>query len=239
MALRTAVLNAPQPRATREGISADARDATGTGNARKARATIEGIIADARNASVCGDNAVFTTENKRFACRFNQAVSCAMILCIAVSNGNARKARATLEGIRVDARDAIGNGNARKAYATIEGIPADARDTVGNRDGCQTRAIYEGIVADARDTVGNCDGGSSGVMRKGRGVNFCHPAALVNGRDDDIDASFRCRAANGIRAVSVGREVEIVLVAFAFFVRTAFIDTRNEDGGLIRFVFIR
>ena len=77
-----------------------------------------------------------------------------------------RQTAASIEGLIVDAGDAVTNRDARQAGASIEGALPDTGNTIRNRDARQVGAPLEGSSPDTGDTIRDRDARQTGALVK-------------------------------------------------------------------------
>ena len=132
---------ARETRATRECIIFNMRYTIGYGYAPKPRVPLERRRANTCHASVVGDFAIWASHNKRFAFGFDDAVARAVIHGIPLCHVERGQSGAAGERGRVKARHAVSNVHVRKAIATEECRRANARHALFDGDGLDRGAV--------------------------------------------------------------------------------------------------
>ena len=158
--------DARQAGATVECITSNSRDAVRNRNVHKTCATGERRSTNVRHATIRGNNAVITTNNKRFQFCVDNAIAHRVVNRVALINSEASQAGATGERRIANVCHTVGNRDACQATAKPKRRIANDRHAVGNRDARQTTAKRKRIIANVCHTVGNRDARQTTAKRK-------------------------------------------------------------------------
>ena len=121
-----------------------------------------------------------------------------MIYRVFVCNDDIRKATATDEGLRADARYAIRNRDARKVLATIEGASVNARHASVHGNNAVFTACYQVFACCINQAI------SGAVIFRISDFNRDARKAIATGEGMSADARYAVRNRDARKAIATG-----------------------------------